>query len=281
LVVEDAYEYRDRQAWRDGIRALALFPLWAHERPLGVLVLAARQGPHPFSAEERSLVRAVSDQLGLAVENARLQAESRQRAIIEERTRLARDLHDSVAQALYGAALYAEATARHLAAGDTIQAAQDLQVLREMAQESLREMRLLVFELRPSLLLQEGLVGALQSRLDAVEGRGGLVTEFETGGTGRLSPEIEEGFYFVAREALNNILRHANARRIRVNLSWDAAHALLEVSDDGIGFDRAATRQCGGMGLQNMEERAARLGGRLTIEGGPGRGTLVRLEVMR
>lgn len=281
VVVEDTYGYRDRQAWREGLRALALLPLLAGERFLGVLTLATRRGPRAFSAEERSLLGAVSDQLGLAVENARLQAESRQRAIAEERSRLARDLHDSVAQTLYGATLYAEATARQLTAGDLAQAADYLRALRETAQEALREMRLLVFELRPSVLQQEGLVGALQSRLDAVEGRGGLVTEFHAEGSGRLPPDVEEGLYFVAREALNNVLRHSGARRVRVNLAWDEAGAVLEVADDGVGFDPASVRPCGGLGLRSMEERAACLGGRLRIESGPGRGTAVRLEVER
>lgn len=279
VVVEDTYGYRDRQAWREGLRALALLPLSAREHFLGVLVLATRRGPRPFSPEERSLLHAVSDQLGLAVENVRLQAESRQRAIVEERNRLARDLHDSVAQALYGVTLYAEATARHLAAGDLAQAAEHLQVLRETAQESLREMRLLVFELRPSVLLQEGLAGALQSRLDAVEGRGGLVTEFHSSGSDRLPPEVEEGLYFVAREALNNVLRHACARRVWVSLVWDEERVVLEIGDDGVGFDPASARPCGGLGLRSMEERAARLGGRLKVDSSPGRGTLVRLEV--
>jgi signal transduction histidine kinase len=279
LIVENTRGFREDVVWSEGVRALAVFPLRVKERILGILGLATERGPRPFSAEELTLLRAVSDQVGLAVENARLQEEARQRAVVEERNRLARELHDSVAQTLYGATLYAEATARQLSAGDVTLAADHLSVLREMAQEALREMRLLVFELRPSILQQEGLAAALQARLEAVEGRGGLVTELNADGVGRLPLEVEEGVYRVVQEALNNVLKHSQARHVTVNLRWDASTMVLEIADDGIGFDPVEAREHGGLGLRGMEERAARMGGRLTIQSEAGAGTRVILEV--
>ena len=158
-------------------------------------------------------------------------------------------------------------------------AADHLRELRDTAQEALREMRLLIFELRPPVLQEEGLVAALQARLEAVEGRAGLETEFKVEGADRLLPEIEEELYRIAQEALNNALKHAQARRITVSLRQIQRTVTLEIADDGIGFDPTTARKQGGLGLRGMEERAAQLGGRLTVQSKPGEGTRVRVEV--
>jgi signal transduction histidine kinase len=164
-------------------------------------------------------------------------------------------------------------------AGDVALATEQLRVLREMAQDALREMRLLVFELRPPVLQQEGLAGALQSRLEAVEGRGGLATEFSAEVTTRLPLEMEEGIYRIAQEALNNVLRHAQARHVLVSLRCDARGVVLEVADDGLGFDPERVRERGGLGLCGMQERAAHMGGEVRVVSRPGEGTRVTLEV--
>jgi signal transduction histidine kinase len=140
-------------------------------------------------------------------------------------------------------------------------------------------MRLLVFELRLPMLRQEGLVAALQSRLEAVEGRVGLETSFQAELGSRLAPEIEEGLYRIAQEALNNTLRHARARRVSVSLYQNGHSVTLEVIDDGVGFDPAAIQDRGGFGLRSMGERAARLGGNLTVKSSPGQGTEISVEV--
>jgi signal transduction histidine kinase len=198
---------------------------------------------------------------------------------MKERTRLARDLHDSVTQALYGVSLYAEAAARQLSRGALDLTAHHLSDISTTAQESLREMRLLVFELRLPVLKSEGLAAAIQARLEAVEARVGLETSFRYDGNGHLAPEVEDGLYRIAQEALNNALKHAQARTVSVQLRHEGRTVILEIADDGLGFDPAAATDHGGFGLQTMEERAARLGGRLTIESVPGSGTCVRVEV--
>jgi signal transduction histidine kinase len=143
-------------------------------------------------------------------------------------------------------------------------------------------MRLLLHQVHPPVLEAEGLVAALQARLAAVEGRAGLQTEFRVDGERRLPIAIEEELYWIAQEALNNVRKHAAARRVIVHLHFTAATITLEVTDDGVGFDPQAVRSAGrgGGGLRSIAERAARVGGRLTHESQPGAGTRLRVEVL-
>jgi signal transduction histidine kinase len=265
---------------KEGVQSMISVPLIAQGRTVGAMQLGA-WAARSATAEELSLLAAIGQQIGVAVENARLYEQAQQLAVMKERNRLARDLHDSVTQALYGVALYAEAAARQLQVGQTDLVGAHLSEIRGTAQESLREMRLLIFELRPPILKQEGLVAALQSRLEAVEGRVGLETEFEAQIDGRLSPDVEEGLYRIAQEALNNALKHAHASRVAVRLCGNGQGIVLEIIDNGCGFDPHVTREHGGFGLQGMEERAVRLGGLLTVQSRPGQGTKLRVEVNR
>jgi signal transduction histidine kinase len=205
---------------------------------------------------------------------------ARQLAVLEERQRLSRELHDSVTQALYGISLYVEATDRALTDGELEPARVNLREIRETTHEALGEMRLLLFELRPPLLEERGLAAALRSRLQAVEGRAGLLTTFECESEERLRPEQEQELYRLAQEALNNVLKHAHARQVRMRLAVAADRALLEVADDGVGFE-PSLRGAGGFGLPGMRERTERLGGTLTIESLPEAGTRLRVEVPR
>ena len=205
---------------------------------------------------------------------------ARQVAVLEERQRLSRELHDSVTQALYGISLYTEAADRALADGDREPAATNLQDIRETTREAMGEMRLLLFELRPPLLHERGLAGALRARLQAVEGRSGLTTEFVTEGEERLPPNIEQELYRLAQEALNNVLKHAHATHVTVRMTIEHLRAMLEVADDGIGFE-PSLQGAGGLGLGGMRERVQRLGGTLRIDSSPGAGTAVRVEVPR
>jgi len=232
-----------------------------------------------FDESDLEVLQSLAHQAAIAIDNARLYERSQQAATLEERQRLARELHDSVTQSLYGVTLYAEAAARLLTAGESGLASDHLREVRQTAQEALREMRLLIFELRPPVLEQEGLVAALGARLEAVEGRSGLETQYVVEGESHLPPEIEEGLYRIAQEALNNALKHAQAHCITVHLRQDKGTVTLEINDDGIGFDPTTAREGGGLGLPGLEERAARLGGRLTVTSQPGDGTSVRAEI--
>ncbi|MEJ2207881.1 MAG: histidine kinase, partial [Anaerolineae bacterium] len=265
-------------AGRQDLKVVISVPLIAQGRTVGAINLGSRT-PRYIPEEEIALLASVGQQIGVAVENARLYEQAQQLAIIKERNRLARDLHDSVTQALYGITLYSEAAARQLHSGQANTAAEHLQDIRSTAQESLREMRLLVFELRLPMLKSEGLAAAIQARLEAVEGRVGLKTEFKTEGEGQLPSDVEEGLYRIAQEALNNALKHAQAGTVDVRLNFDDHRAELEITDDGKGFDLATAEDGGGFGLRTMAERAARMGATLAVESRPGQGTRVKVEV--
>ncbi len=198
-------------------------------------------------------------------------------AIANERNRLARELHDSVAQTLYGLTLQAEAANRRLKAGQVEAAAASLDEIGLSARETLQETRLLIFELRPPVLEEQGLAAALRARLEAVENRSGLRVEAKINDPGPLPAALEMGLYRIAQEALNNSLRHAQAGRVRVSLASLDSQVTLVVSDDGLGFDPAG-QAGGGLGLQSMHERAAQAGASLHITSVPGQGTTVRVE---
>ena len=253
-------------------------PLIAQRRPVGVVNLGSRQ-PRFVTPEEVALLAAIGQQIGVAVENARLYEQAQQLAVMQERNRLARDLHDSVTQALYGITLYSEAAARQIQVGETALARAHVSDIRITAQESLREMRLLIYELRRPVLKREGLAAALQARLEAVEARVGMETTFEYDGDQQLSPEAEEALYWIAQEALNNVLKHARAGRVSVRLLLNGGRVILEVADDGAGFEPDLVQPKGGYGLRTMQERANRLGGELTVTSHSGAGTVVRAEV--
>jgi signal transduction histidine kinase len=205
----------------------------------------------------------------------------RELAVAEERLRLARDLHDSVTQQLYSVMLFAEAAADQIAAGEPQTAAGNLRDLRDTAQQALREMRMLVFDLHPPELAEQGLARALQTRLDAVEARAGLRAELTVDGTGELAPEVERQVYEIAQEALNNVLRHARAQSVGVQLRFEDNGAEVTIRDDGAGFRSNEPGKGGGLGIPGMKERAARIGGTLRIESEPGRGTTVSVRVPR
>jgi PAS domain S-box-containing protein len=260
-------------------RYCALFsvPIVVKDEAYGALTFYYRD-PHSCSEEEFRLALSVADQAALALESARLREQAEQAAAMEERGRLARELHDSVTQSLYSVTMYAEAAARMMNTSPEA-AAEHLREARDTAQEALREMRLLIYQLRPPVVAQGGLAVALQLRLDAVERRGGIRADLLVEGHDRLSPGTQAELYQIAQEALNNALKHAHAGQVHVRLHLGDAETHLEIQDDGVGFDLAAAQAGGGLGLPGMRERLQELGGRLEINTAPGQGTKVVVEV--
>jgi PAS domain S-box-containing protein len=264
----------------EGIRQVINVPLFAKDRLVGAFNLGNRHVRH-ITSEEMSLLSSIGRQIAIAVENARLYDQAEQSAAIAERHRLSRELHDSVTQSLYSVTMYAEAAVRLLATGDAATATEHLRELRETAQEALREMRLLIFELRPPVLSKIGLAAALQARLDSVEMRGGMQTELHIDGERKreqLSRAAEEELYHIAQEALNNILKHSNAHHVWVYLCFSEAETILEIHDDGIGFAPSAEGN-GGLGLASLKERSDKIGASLKIGSSPGAGTAIRVVV--
>ncbi|MGD8404163.1 MAG: sensor histidine kinase [Anaerolineales bacterium] len=199
-------------------------------------------------------------------------------ATAKERNRLARELHDSVAQTLYGLTLQAEAASRQLKTGQTEEVASYLREIRESSQQTLQETRLLIFELRPPILEEEGLASALRARLESVENRSGLKVQIDLQEVGRLPNGIESGLYGISNEVLNNILKHAHAREIRVSLKKRVGKIILEINDNGIGFDLDSAEGHGGLGLKGMRERAEQINADLRISSGEN-GTQISVEV--
>ncbi|HOU14186.1 MAG TPA: GAF domain-containing sensor histidine kinase [Anaerolineae bacterium] len=236
-------------------------------------------GSRQFSDEDIRLGMSFGNHAALAIENARLRVQAEQAAILQERSRLARDLHDSVTQLLYSLTLLAEAGRRLAQAGDLQRVDEAMVRLGEIGQQAFKEMRLLVYELRPLALENVGLVRALQQRLDTVERRAGVDAALTVTGEVCLPAPLEEELYHITQEALNNALKHAAATSIAVRIAADEKHIAIDISDDGKGLNLDAIGGEGGIGLSSMRERAAKLGGALNIVSLPGKGTNVNVTV--
>ncbi len=207
-------------------------------------------------------------------------AEAGARAALEERQRLARDLHDSVTQSLYSVTLLAEVARRRAQAGDAAATMEQINRLGELSQQCLREMRLLVYELRPAMVEEVGLIGALRQRLEAVEQRSGITVQLAANDDRHIPPGVQNELFRVAEEALNNALKHAHASRLSVRLHTNAEQIELEIADNGRGFDPTIAAGSGGQGLANMRERVARLGGHFAIDTAPGQETTIRVQLV-
>ena len=232
-----------------------------------------------FTREDLRIISLFADQAAIVIDQTRLHHQVEQIAVMEERQRLARELHDSVTQALYSVNLYAEAARRALMAGKKEVTLENLKELRQMTREALLDMRLLIFELHPSILEKEGLVAALQSRLASVESRSGLKTEMHVEGQGRLPLTVEEELYRIAQEGLNNAVKHARARSVKIELKFTQAGVCLILSDDGTGFNLEAAGGSGGLGLRGIKERVRKMDGNLVIESSPEAGTRLTVTV--
>ena len=266
-----------RYLWMEGsqTRSELVVPIIMREQIIGVLD-AQSEHVDDFTERDLELMQALASQAGVAIQNARLYEQARQMAVMEERQRLARELHDSVTQALYGISLYAEAASGHFTRNQLDKVQEHLTDIKNTAQESLADMRLMIYELRHPLLEKEGLVSVLQARLYSVEKRAGINATLESALPLRLPFAMEEGLYRIANEALNNALRHAHARNITVSLAQEGSSITLEISDDGAGFVPSTVGGQGRLGLTTMRERALAEGWDLSIDSAPGEGTRIR-----
>lgn len=254
-----------------------VLPLAVRGHDLGTLVLLGKESG--FAEDELRLAKEFADQAAIAVQHALLHRQHEQLAALKERQRLAHELHDSVTQSIYGVTMYGEAAARLIEADQIERASRVLRELQETALDALHEMRLLVFELRPPVWEKEGLACALENRLSAVEARAGLTTEFAADAEVNVPIRVAEALYGIAKEALNNVLKHARASRVSVRLQQLGTSVVVEICDDGRGFEEGEVDRAGGLGLRGMEERTAGIGGQLAISSAPGQGTVVRIEV--
>jgi signal transduction histidine kinase len=261
------------------MRSFMGVPIVGGDEVVGAFYLTDKQGGSEFTPADQELIEMLAPHAALAMENARLSERSRELSIVEERNRLARDLHDSLVQKLFGVVLAAK-SASTLLERDGAQARAQVERLGELAQDAISELRSLVFQLRPVAIETEGLAQALRKHVEVLRRVHPIVLELELEGTPRLRPGVDEEVFRIAQEALHNALRHARATRIAVRLEESDDGLTLAVVDDGVGFDpEAPALRARRLGLTTMEERASELDGRLEIASAPGAGTSVRLEV--
>ena len=245
-----------------------------------VLMLVYDHAINP-STSELELISTFADHAAVAMHNALLYEQAQQAAALEERHRLARDLHDSVTQSLFSMSLLAQVLPA-LWETQPEEATRSLDELRRLSKEALAEMRALLFQLRPVALEEEGLVEALRRHIESLLRRDGpALTFMATGSDERMPLPIEEGLFRIANEAVGNALKHAQARNIGVTLDTRDGIAVLMVRDDGRGFEPAAHQaEPGHLGLPGMRERVAQLGADLSVASAPGAGTTVAVRMM-
>jgi signal transduction histidine kinase len=251
-------------------------PLKVKGQVIGVLDVESHQ-KNAFDQRDVAVMQLLANQVAVAIENARLYEKAQALAALQERQKLARELHDSVSQALYGLALGTR-TARTLLDRDPAQAAEPLDYCLSLAEAGLAEMRALIFELRPESLETEGLVAALAKQAAAAQARHNLPVETALGPEPDAPLPVKETIYRIAQEALNNAVKHAGATQLRMSLDSSGGQLRLEIQDNGTGFD-PAREYPGHLGLKSMRERAERLRGEFEIHSTPGRGTRIRVEL--
>ena len=236
-----------------------------------------REENQAFSLDDISLLTALADQLRIIIENHRLRDQIEEIAVISERQRLAREIHDSVNQSLYSLRLFAISGREAAEDGDTERLASSLERIDEIALDARTEMRLLLHQLQPSVLEENNLTEALQQRFDSVERRLGIEVDYQVEGHLDLPDKTVEGLYWVILEILNNSLQHSRASRITVRLEMVAPTVTMKIIDDGQGFDPELLS--GGMGLRNIKERLDEMGGNLKLSSTPGEGTTIEFTV--
>lgn len=276
-----------RRAVETGLRAVVVAPIRVAGEVIGVLWVGDT-APRVFAPDDVTLVEALADQTALAIEHVRLVRRSQDAAVLEERTRLAQELHDSVTQSVFSLGMLARAAkTQHERGAATLSGTLDR--IGRLAEESLREMRALLFELQPSGLADEGLATALEKLVAAARVRFDLAATYnldashtaQAAAPVRLRADVETAIFRIAQEALTNAAKHARAGAVIVTLTCDETALRVTVADDGVGFDPEANDRepgAGGFGMRTMRERAAAAGVTLRIESAPGAGTRVMVE---
>ncbi|RMF02293.1 MAG: GAF domain-containing protein [Chloroflexi bacterium] len=271
-------------------QSFATVPLLAKDEIIGVLGMAAKTGP-AFSEADVSLLQALGDQIAIAVVNARLYRRSGEIATLEERNRMAREIHDTLAQGFTGILVQLRAAER-LSLKRPEQAVQSLQEAQELARQSLQEARRSVLNLRPTVLENTALDQAIARQVARFQAESGVAAEFALEGyPSPLSPEFEKYLYRITQEALTNVARHAQARRVQVTLLYEHDAVQLTISDDGIGLNgrvgngspaelrRLADGSNGHFGLLGIHERVSLMGGQVLFDSPPSGGTTIKVRI--
>jgi signal transduction histidine kinase len=250
----------------------------ADDEILGAIFLANPNGRPQFSDDDERLLGVLAAHAAIALTNARLFERGRELTLVQERQRIARELHDAVAQTLFSLRLTAQAAAA-LVRRDPDRAIAELDTVTTLATEATNELRQIVAELRPPDLSREGLAATLRARVDLLNRVHGASITYTDEGCPKLTPKVEEAMLRVAEEALHNALQHARATHVTVTLRGEEGQSILEVHDDGGGFDPATANASHRLGLASMRERSHAVHGRIAVTSEPSRGTTIRMEV--
>jgi len=277
----DSLQHQDRlpfAIWEMGISHVAVIPLLAPSLDMSNYlgyVLVARNNQRSFAPDEMVRMSIAAEHTALLIYEDR----RRQTSIaLTERQNLLRNLHDSVSQKLYGLVTTAEAAQAAIEAGSVVNPAAILSRIGENARQAVKEMRLFLYEMQPVELEKEGLVSALHHRLAAVEGRADLKARLIADEDLMIPKDTEVALYYIAQEALNNILRHAHANSILIRIRKTRKNLVLQISDNGIGFVPTLVPR-GGLGLNNMKERTAQINGKLQVVSNPKTGTKITVTI--
>jgi nitrate/nitrite-specific signal transduction histidine kinase len=254
---------------------LVSVPIQSKGQVLGVLNLCS-DSQRAFKPEELEMLKAIGNHIGIGIENARLYKQAEHSAALAERNRLARDLHDAVSQTLFSASMIAEVLPR-IWERDPQEGRRDLEQLRLLTRGALAEMRTLLLELRPAALADSDLGDLIRQLAESITGRTELAVHLELGLEGVLPLEVKVALYRICQEALNNVIKHAEASGVSISLYADPQEAELCIADDGAGFD-PEIRLPGHLGLGIIQERAASIGASLAWESHPGSGTELKVN---
>jgi signal transduction histidine kinase len=249
-------------------------PVVAGDDVLGIIFAANRAAGGEFTARDEELLTLFAAHAAIALTNARLHEDSRELSIVEERARLSRELHDAVSQKLFSVRAHARAAAV-LAERDPARAGAAMSAVSDLVGEAQAELRAVIEGLAPPAL--DGLVVSLRRYADLAGRAHGLRVTVSEASVPPLDPETEVAVYRVAQEALHNALRHSGGRCVTISVSGASRGVVLEVTDDGSGFDPSSAQRRG-LGLASMRQRAVAAGGTVRVVSAPGQGTTVRLE---
>lgn len=261
-----------------GCRSWLWLPLVVKGRLNGGLLLA-RDGPEPFTAHQADLAQSAANQAAIFLVNADLHVHAKALAVMQERQRLAQNLHDAVNQSLFSAGLIAEVLPR-LWERDQAEARRSLQDLRRLMRNAQDEMRTLLAELRPAILVDSDLGKLIHLLGNNVTSRDPVELSLDVAEGVILPAAVHEMFYRICQEALSNVVKHARAHKATISLKWEGSVAELRVRDDGIGLSRDKVA-AGHFGLSIMRERADAVGAALAIDSQPGHGTEITLRWSR
>ncbi|MBV9837959.1 MAG: GAF domain-containing sensor histidine kinase [Solirubrobacterales bacterium] len=280
---EDIHEDPRFRGWwprqHPDMRSFLGVPIVVRDQVIGAFYLTEKQGGASFDATDQELIELLAAHAAIAITNARLYERSQELTILSERNRLALELHDVVSQKLFSLSLGADSAAT-LLERDVVAARAQLHRVRELAREALDELRTLILGLRPPELERDGLEGALRKEVEMLSRVHGIEIELRAPAARSPARDSDLAVLRIVHEALHNAIRHARAANVAVTLEHHDGTLVVEVTDDGVGFDPQSTdARSRHLGLTSMEERASELGGSLEIRSAPNAGTRVRLEL--